>query len=410
MYTVYLDNKLLYSSRNLLAMDSYKIFDPKLSLELGKSGQFTFTVPPTNALYGKFKLLKTVLTIYHNDDVLWKGRVLNAEKDFYGQRTITCEGIMGYLNDSIYKPNTVTTDLFSIFQSIIDNHNAQVEPTKRFTIGAFTMPNRTIEYNGTYQKSMSLLSDLANDYGGFFSVSYDETCNLINWFEDVTETADQVIRFGENLLDITDQVAGEDVITCVIPTGKDDLKLSEEYIESEIGCDLYGHIWDRFEYSDITDPEELRTTAQKDLNDSIWSTMVIDIRGADLSLLGYDVDAIVVGKKYRCIAPSHNMDYRFPCSKMELDLQNPENNTYTLGAQTIWTQIDDVKDYEDLIRDNGKIKMINDKSLTARGSKTEAAVSTKTGRYTGTVQFSDNTNLRFENGILVGGTSSEGDF
>ena len=110
MYEVYLDGKnLLYSSMNFTVDDSYKIFSAKLSQELGKSGRFTFSVPEENVCYKKFKLMRTGIDIYRDEELFWRGRVLNVGKDFYKTKMVTCEGVMGYLNDTI-QPNKKKQD------------------------------------------------------------------------------------------------------------------------------------------------------------------------------------------------------------------------------------------------------------------------------------------------------------
>ena len=409
MYTMYLDDKLLYAP-NVDLREQYIVTSPKLTMELGKSGSLNFIVAPGNPLYNKFRLMKTVVTVYRDDNVLWKGRVIESTPTFYRNKEIVCEGILGYLNDSIQKPASMTTTLSQLFTTIIDNHNKMVEPFKRFTIGAFTMPDYEIEYNESYVKSMSLLSDLLSQYGGYIDVTYSDEANLINWFSEVTQVGDQVIRFGENLLDLQEHVSGTDVVTCIIPIGKDGITLADEFVKNNVGCDLFGQIWDYLEINDLDDPTEIRAYAQAYVDQLAWASMEVNIGAVDLSLLGYSVDSIDVGKKYRTVSPPHNMDYQFPCSKAELDLCSPGNNTYTLGAQTIWTQIDDARDYSEMIRDTTKFKTLSDQSLTARNSVAEGIIKTRGSRYSGTVQFSDNTNLRFENGICVGGSSSEGEF
>lgn len=411
MYSIHLDDKLIYASNIPSTVREYALYAPKLTTEIGKSGSLTFGIPSTNKYFGKFKLMKSVVSIRQNGRVFWKGRVLDGAGDFFRSRTFTVPGIMDFLNDSVQEPETMSTTLLNLFHRVIDKHNEKVEPYKRFTIGAFTMDNVEVEYSEGCVKTMELLTQLIEDYGGYLSVTYGATANLINWHKEVEQTGNQVIRFGEGLLDFADAYSGEDVVTCLIPYGKDGLQLANKYIKSDLGCDLFGQIWDTITFSDIDKPELLEATARIYLNNLIWSSMNLNISAADLLTMGVkDVDKIESGKKYKIISPPHKLDYPFPCTKAEIDIQNPGASAFAFEAQTIWTQLDDTKMYSQLLRDHSAIKMVQNKSLTSRGSATEKSVSTKGGRFTGTVQFSDNTNLQFEKGILVGGSSSEGEF
>ena len=103
MFSVYADNKLFYSPR--LLDERYAITEPQATLELNKAGSFTFNLPSTNPMYSSLKKLKTIITIREDDEVLWKGRVLNDAKDFYNTKAVTCEGELAFLNDIQYEPH-----------------------------------------------------------------------------------------------------------------------------------------------------------------------------------------------------------------------------------------------------------------------------------------------------------------
>lgn len=411
MYEVYLDgDNLLYSSRNFDIDDTFKIFAPKLSQELGKSGSFTFQVPEGNACYKMFKLLKTGVDIYKDEELFWRGRVLDVGKEFFKTKAVTCEGIMGYLNDTLQDSKQVKTRLSSFFISIIEKHNSMVEPAKRFTVGEFTITDVDIDYNGGYVKTMDLLMDLVETYGGFIVVTYGETANLINWYSEVPTTANQVIRIGENLTDLVQQVTSDGIVTCLVATGKEDAKLEDQFIRNDFACEMFGDIWDTVAFTEIEDMQELKDTATKHLDDLVWATMEISIGAVDLRNSGYDVDSLMVGKNYKLISEEHSVIHTFPCTGMDIDLQNPDNDRFTLGAQTIWSQLDDDKDYDEMIKGNAKIKTLRSKQISSRAAKTEKQVETTKPPYSGRVVFSDNTNLVFESGLLVSGTTLEGEF
>ena len=103
MFSAYADDKLFYSPR--LLNEGYAITEPQATLELNKAGSFTFNLPSINPMYSSLKKLKTIITIREDDEVLWKGRVLNDAKDFYNTKAVTCEGELAFLNDIQYEPH-----------------------------------------------------------------------------------------------------------------------------------------------------------------------------------------------------------------------------------------------------------------------------------------------------------------
>ena len=57
----------------------------------------------------------------------------------------------------------------------------------------------------------------------------------------------------------------------------------------------------------------------------------IEISAIDLKLLGVDVDRLEVGKFVHVVSPPHGIDSNFLCSKIILDLLEPDRSEYTFG-------------------------------------------------------------------------------
>ena len=87
MYQVRCDEHIIYDLRD----EELIIISPKLSLELNKTGIFTFTIPPQNPYYDYIKKLKSIITIYQDGVQIWEGRVLNDKLDFYNRKQVECE-------------------------------------------------------------------------------------------------------------------------------------------------------------------------------------------------------------------------------------------------------------------------------------------------------------------------------
>ena len=87
MYQVRCDDNIIYDLRD----EDLKIISPKLTTEVNKTGTFNFTIPQSNPGYDLIKKLKSIITIYQDDEEIWRGRVLNDKLDFYKRKQVECE-------------------------------------------------------------------------------------------------------------------------------------------------------------------------------------------------------------------------------------------------------------------------------------------------------------------------------
>ena len=61
--------------------------NPKLSLQLNKTGSLTFALPAGHENYDKVNKLASVIEVYQDDDLIFTGRPLSDEVDFYNTGT-----------------------------------------------------------------------------------------------------------------------------------------------------------------------------------------------------------------------------------------------------------------------------------------------------------------------------------
>ena len=88
MYRIFLDDGLFYDPR----IPDLALTDISCELEVNKTGTLKCTIPSTHPKKDGLKKMYSVLSLYQDDDWLYSGRVLSDETDFYGSRTIECEG------------------------------------------------------------------------------------------------------------------------------------------------------------------------------------------------------------------------------------------------------------------------------------------------------------------------------
>ena len=278
MYRVYCDGLPIYNDK----LEGLKIFSPSLDLELNKTGSFSFTLYPDHSYYGSIHKLKSIITVYQEDYLLFRGRVLDDEIGFYNERKVTCEGELAFLLDSIKRPYDFTGSVAEYLALLLDSHNAQVDETKRFTLGNVTVtdPNdyivrSNIDYTDTWKEMNDKLLTLL---GGFLSVRHADGVAYLDYLADFTLLSPQKIEFGKNLLDQKRIVKGADVATVVIPLGaklkdaegKDtDKRLTIEtvnggadFIEDASAISQYGTIVKTVIFDDVTIAENLKAKGQ----------------------------------------------------------------------------------------------------------------------------------------------------
>ncbi len=282
---------------------------------------------------------------------LFGGRVLNDKIGFRNERMITCEGELAYFNDSIYRPYSYAGSVKGFLQAIIDSHNAQVEPKKQFAMGDVTVtdPNDYIVRSSiNADKSWNVMQDkLVKMLGGYFMIRRVEGINCLDYLADSDRKSNQVIRLGENLLDLQKEIHGEDIVTALIPYGAklEDTEGNEidervtiepvndgiDYVYDADAVDLYGWVFDTQQWDDVTQPQNLLTKARQELAQRILMGVSLEIQAVDLSMTDREIDDLRVFEYVKVDSPVHLLDDYMLVTKLDIDLFNPQNNTLSLG-------------------------------------------------------------------------------
>lgn len=348
MYRIYADGNILYAPH--LFHEGCGVFSPKLTVELNKAGSLEYTMPPNNILYNDVKKLTSIITVYQDGNELFRGRVLNDEKDFYNQKKVYCEGELAFLLDSIQRPYSVETDAATKFKEYISNHNSRVEDAKKFTVGKITVES-TDKYlfeNDGYSDSLTEINtNIVEPFGGYLVTRGSENTRYIDWLKESGEVNSQTIEFGVNLLDITEYITAENIFTVLIPLGKsrtdnkgNDLgKLTiasvndnKDYIEDATAISLFGRIERAEDWSNIEDAEELKKLGEELLSKNIELSTTLTVKAVDLYLLDVDAQRLNLGDWIRVISLPHSLDRNFQCTKIVYDLQNPDQTEYVFGV------------------------------------------------------------------------------
>lgn len=348
MYRVYCDGQLLYHS----GLESLQIGNPNLELEVNKSGSFTFTIYPSHPRYGMPEKLKSIITVYQDDYLLFRGRVLDEETTWYNQTDYACEGELAFLLDSIQRPYEFSGSITDYLAMLLDSHNAQVDEDKRFALGNVTVTDANdyivrsnIDYTDTWKEMHDKLLALL---GGYLTIRHEGGVHYLDYLKDFTLLSPQTIEFGKNLLDLNRIRKGADIATVIIPLGakvkdeegKDtDKRLTIEsvnggadFIEDSDAIAQYGLIVKTVIFDDVTEAMNLKTKGQAHLDQSVKLPETVEVTAADLAATGQDIASFHLGTYVRTESKPHGISQLFLVTKLTLNLLDPGANRMTLGG------------------------------------------------------------------------------
>lgn len=354
MYSVYANNVCIYN--DMYVDEGHRLFNPKLKKSDNSAGSFTAILPPSNAGYEIVKHISTKIIIKRDGKEIWEGRVISEKKDFWNQRSITCEGELAYLNDTIQPPNEyhdITVRQF--LEIMIGIHNAKAGADKQFKIGVVTVTDSDSDEEDSifrytnYESTLSCISEkLVSKLKGHLRIRKENGVRYLDYLKDYPNTNQQVLRFGKNLLDFTKNWDLADLHTVVVPKGKsleespiealtayltvESVNNGSIYVASEEAVKEYGWIEGVVEWGDVEVADNLLKKAKRYLEDYQFDKMVLELNAMDMHYLTKNDVAIELLDEIRCVSKPHGMDRYFPVTEVEISLNQPEKAIYKLGA------------------------------------------------------------------------------
>ena len=393
-------------------------------VELNASGSFTFTMQYNNPLYDKLveRDTKNPITVWQDDELIFIGDIINIESGFKKYKEVECRGILGWLNDSIVRPystlesendNVAPDGIAGYFEWLINNHNSQVEDTKKFKIDkneGQSLDSKIYRSDSSYTNTGELIKNkILDEVGGYVIPKEENGEHVIDLIREMPEDNSQLIDFGKNLLDYVSSEDTDGMYTFVIPTGvmaekesdnsekathnitigertvtdltramenrkveheeaqnnssttEEDLKAAEEAYESakaaledakvytldgiveegyfkqgdiiysEAAVKEHGWIGCTVAFDNTTLVSELIRNGILALKGMESPVRTIEVKAVDLSMIKPNYSPIRVGQYVRVRSKPHDFDSYMLCSKISYDLNQPDQNTFTLG-------------------------------------------------------------------------------
>lgn len=347
MYKVLCDGALMYDPR----YEELALINPVVKLEENKAGSFSFKILPNHPLYDAIKRRKSVIQVLQDEDIIFAGLCVGEKKDFYNQKTVSCEGELAYLNDSIQRPKRYQdVTVRGLLEAYIENHNAQVDESKQFVVGMVTVEDSNDSiycYTNMNSTMKEIKEDLVDDLGGYLRVRYADGVKYIDYLAEAMNTTAQTIEIGENLLDFSSNIDSSEIATAIIPLGAVleertveglDTRLTIEsvnegldYVHSPEAVEAYGWIYKTVPFDGVTTPEALKRKGEQYLADIQFENMVIEAKAVDLHLTDAEIERFKLSDQIRVVSPPHGLNKLFRLTKFTINLNKPASNVITLG-------------------------------------------------------------------------------
>ena len=346
MTQVFADGALIYDPW----LEGYELLGLTATVSVEKAGTAQVVMPAGHPNHGSFVSFRTVVEIKRNDKTVFRGRALYPADDFHNNRAITCEGERCFLRDGVMQPYLYQAAPAVIFADVITRYNAQVEPFKQFVVGAVTVtdPNNYVRLESETATTVSDVVDkLLERVGGYITFSWDSAGRrVINWLGSLDRVCGQTIEFGENLLDFSRTGVNTDMATVIYPYGAKDETTGKRvtiesvndgklYIQDDDAVARYGTIAVPLSWDDVTQPKNLLTKAQQELNVRKRIVTTLELTAADLSAQDIDIEPLEAGVNVPVFSPPHGLDDTFLLSTRNYDFLDPSRDTVVLGKELV---------------------------------------------------------------------------
>lgn len=355
IYKIKLDGKVLYYPGDRQAA----VINPELDLQTGYAGELTLKVPPLNPLYGEIHNRKSMVSVYRGNTEIFYGEVRTREKDRFKNQPVKATGALSFLADSIL-PQQEWHDISprDLLDAWLQLHNNQVEDRKKIYTGVVTIhdSNDSLYRITDRENTLEAIRDkLVDRLGGYLRLRHENDKLYLDWLtiQEYGKYCEQPIQFGENLMDYSETMTADDVITALIPLGaaieqETDENASEferleknvditsvndgkDYIYSKEAVENFGWVWRTEKWDDVSVPANLLKKATEFLTSNQYESLVISLTAVDLSLFGQDYDSFDIGDRVPCNAIPYGMKKVLPVMEMKIPLQQPDQAQLTLG-------------------------------------------------------------------------------
>lgn len=348
---------------------------------------FSFVIYPSNAGYDALLPYTTQVRVYNSrkkKDV-FVGRVLQVtpsmEKNGLVSKSVVCEDRFGYLHDSVqpysetryYAGDDTRTGLEEFIDTLLERHNATVEPYKQIHRGIVTVApfessdnvTKGLNWESTWE---CLTKKLLESFGGFFILREAEDTLYLDYLADAGTTRATKIELARNMVSGTKEIDPSGIVTHLVPLGTklktvdeagteteteqrltiESVNDGKDYIVSADYHERYGVRYRTVIWDDVTTASALLRKGTEYLTENNGLSISHNITALELSTIGLDIDDFVVYDRYPVWNPMIGVDDILQIIKKTTNIISVHNSSFEMGD--LFKRLSDtVVDYNALI-------------------------------------------------------------
>lgn len=337
--------RIVVKDKAQTTIDNQTIYNLKVTQTKNKSDFFSVNVTPETDI-SVIKPLVTIIDVYDEDDIIFRGRANNRDNDLYNLGVINFEGALSFLNDSQYPPFEWTGTPKELLASVLENHNAMMPDEKKIYLGNVTVtdPNNYLPRSSKdYKSSLNIINEkLVNSLGGYLVIRYEGNLVYLDWLAEREYVNSQNIEYAENILDLNIEYDYKNIITRLIPLGALDdvtgerLTISEVnggsiYIDNLEGISNFGIVEGVVIFDDITNANNLLSKGTKYSESVARERVTITLSAVDLHNADTNIEKFHLGDWTHVIVPSHSINAVYQINEIQRVLDDRDKSKIVIG-------------------------------------------------------------------------------
>lgn len=342
-----------------------KVLSGSIDLLFNGISTASFVVPTGNTLYRATEAISNLIKVLDTNtgQTVFDGRIVKIDGSFSGSHTqeVQAEDCLGFLHDStqVYR-KVQNTSVRDFLQMIIDEHNNQVEPYKRFKLGTVTVATSTdsvYRYTDDAQDTFDTIKDkLINRLGGFLVWHRDVDGQLVlEYLASYGDHIDTPIMLGKNLKSAKREYDLRDLITRLVPIGATIQQNSDSsdndsaaaqpkvnitsvnsgtrYLDDPELIKRFGIIQKAVEWNNVNVPSILMTKGQSYLNTQRVGLLTWTVSVVDISMLDSTYKSFELGNYYPIYDDFLGILEELQVIEKQIDIMKPQSVSLKIGTQ-----------------------------------------------------------------------------
>ncbi len=344
-----------------------KIKESEVYLSLNGLGisTFEFTFNINNKYYQKIEPIINfiqIIDVIRKQEIFY-GRVakITNKMDASGSfsQSFLIEDEKAFLYDSVQtymKPTRMTVRDY--LQKIIDTHNKQVEPYKRFKLGNVDVIDngdllRGLGYKSTAETIKEKLLDRLN---GNLILRRAGNINYLDYVSNYGNDSNTPLQLTKNLKSATRDIDISELFTRIVPVGQDiednsetDIEVGTDYSRPKYTIESVNNgknylddpsLIEKFglnigivEFSNVKEPSILKRRGQQWLKDQSLMLVTWDVEAIELGLLDKRYELITLGNSYKVDNQFLYAVERLQVIEKKFSILAPQKVTLTIGSK-----------------------------------------------------------------------------